>query len=137
MARERASLPNRPKRVPLAEQRNKLTVTNRDPNFEYRFVNDVDDRVSRFKLAGWEMAPKDEHEVGDPLVDTGQATTTSIVEKAVGGRIKAFLMRIPKEWYDEDQTKKQEEVDKSEAAMKREALNKSDYGKLEIQRRKA
>lgn len=136
MARERLGLPDRPKRIPVHEQRNTLTVTNKDPNFEYRVVNNVGERIAKFKLGGWEAAPKKDHDVGDPLVDTGQATTTSIVEKSVGGGVKAILMRIPKEWYDEDQAKKLEEVDRSEAAMKREAVNKSDYGKLEIQRRK-
>jgi hypothetical protein len=136
MTREKLGVPNRPKRVPLHEQRNTLTITNKDPNFEYRIVNDVDNRISKFKLAGWEAAPKEDHEVGDPKVDTGQATTTSIVEKAVGGRVKAILMRIPKEWYDEDQAKKAEEVDRSEAAMKREAAEKADYGNLDISKRR-
>lgn len=136
MSRTKAGLPERPTRVPLYEQRNKLTVTDRDPNFEYRFVNDTDERIAQFKLAGWEVVDRKDHQVGDPLVDTGQATTTSIVEKAVGGRTKALLMRIPKEWYNEDQNKKQEEVDRLEAATKRDALDKSDYGKLEIHRKK-
>ncbi len=136
MSRERLGLPNKPKRISLQEQRNTLTVSDKDPNFEYRIVNDTEDRIAKFKLAGWEVAPKKDHQIGDPLVDTGQATTTSIVEKHVGGGVKAVLMRIPKEWYDEDQTKKQEEVDRMEAAMKRDARDKADYGKIEVQRRK-
>src|SRR3990167_4017063 len=105
-ARANIGKPNRPKRVSLQDQRNKLTVTDKDPNFVYRYVNDVDDRIAKFKLGGYEVVEKKNHQIGDPLVDTGQATTTSIVEKAVGGRVKALLMRVPKEWYDEDQAKK-------------------------------
>ena len=129
-------LPNRPKRVPIHEQRDKLTVSNPDPNMVRRWVNNVDDRIEKFKLAGYTPVARKDVEIGDIAVDTGQATTTSIVEKAVGGRVKAILMEIPKDLYEEDQRKKQELVDASEAAMKRDALEKSDYGTLEVARRK-
>ena len=111
----------RPTRVPLHEQRDKLTVRNRNPDLEYRWVNDVDDRILKFKQAGWEPAPKTD--VGDPAVETGDNNTSSINEKHVGGRTKAVLMQIPKEWYNEDQAAKMEAVRASELAMQREALS--------------
>jgi len=41
-------------------------------------------------------------------------------------------MRIPKEWYDEDQKTKQQEIDAIEASMKSDARKAADYGKLEM-----
>ena len=122
MSNRRAATNNRPERVPLHEQRNKLTVSNRDPNFVYRWVNDSDERIAKFKAAGYE-AVTHETQVGDPAVESGQNKTGSVVTKHVGGKTTAVLMRIPKEWYEEDQRTKQEELNASEAAMQREALS--------------
>ena len=139
MPRERITenKPQRPNRVPLHEQRNKLTVSGRDPNRVYRWVNDVDDRVASLKLAGYIVEEaKNVGEVGDPSLDTGQSTTSSIVEKHVGGRIKAILMSQDKEIWEEDQAAKQKNVDELEAAMHRDNQAASDYGKVEIHRRR-
>jgi hypothetical protein len=92
--------------------------------------------VEKFKLAGWVPDEKKNVNVGDSKVDTGQATTTSIVEKSVGGKVTAVLMKIPNELYEEDQKAKQMEVNKLEEAMKRDARQKADYGKLDVERRK-
>jgi hypothetical protein len=70
--------------------------------------------------------------VGDTAVETGQDKTSSIVEKAVGGRTKAVLMRIPEEWYDEDQKKKQKNLDAIDAAIKRDQKENSDYGEVRV-----
>jgi hypothetical protein len=136
MARERAGIPQRPSRVPLHEQRDQLTVEGRDPNFVYRWVNDVEDRIAKMKLAGYVVEEKKNVEVGDPALETKQTSTSSIVEKNVGGRTKAILMKQRKDWYDEDQTAKQRQVDESEAAMHRDNESRSDYGKVEIHRRR-
>ena len=66
MSRERESRDNvvaakRKERVPLHEQkRDVLKVSNRDPNYHYRIVNDVvepngDHRVDMFKRAGYDV----------------------------------------------------------------------------------
>ncbi len=131
---------NRPKRVPLHEQRDKMNVLDQDPNFVYRWVNDVDNgqRVMRFQKAGYEVV-QDKPTVGDPAVDQNLNNTSSVNEKHVGGNTKAILMRIPRDWYDEDQKAKQASVDASELAMRQESLGK--YGevrgaKLDISRRR-
>lgn len=92
------SLPER-KRIPLREQnRNKLTVPNADPNYAYRIVNDTDDRVERYKRAGWELAPE---QIG--FGDTGNNQAVGAGSRiSVGGGVTGVLMRIRKEWYDED-----------------------------------
>ena len=122
------------KRVPLSgADRNVLTVQKKEPGFVYRFVNNVEDRIQRFMDAGYEpVTHQQAGQVGDTRVDTSQGTS-SIVEKGVGGGKKAILMRIPEEFYKEDQKAKQDMVDTLEASMKREA-KKDRYGKLEITR---
>jgi hypothetical protein len=58
----------------------------------------------------------------------------SPVRTSVGGGIQAYVMRIPKEYYDEDQESKQSYINETEAAMKKDAIKGSDYGKLEVGR---
>ena len=118
-------------RTPVS-QRNVLTVKGKDPNYVYRVVNDVDDRVAQFLEGGYELVENETHDVGDKRVSQG----TSIGSKkifSVGQGVKGHLMRIRKEWYEEDQNRKQQFVDKQEASIKEKALD-GNYGKLEITR---
>ena len=118
-------------RVPVS-QRNILTVKGKDPNYVYRVVNDVDDRVAQFLEGGYELVDKATHDVGDKRV----SQDTSVGSKkvfSVGQGIKGHLMRIPRELYDEDQAAKQGFVNKQEASIKEKALDGT-YGKLEISR---
>lgn len=129
--------PQRPTRVPLHEQRNKLTVDGRDPNRVYRWVNDQDDRIAKMKMAGYVVEQaKNVGDVGDPSLETGQSTTSSIVEKHVGGRVKAILMSQDRADYEADQAVKQRQVDELEQAMHRDNQAASDYGNVEMHRRR-
>lgn len=127
----------RPNRVPVAESRNVLTVEgNIDRNaFVPRWVNDVDDRIARFVNAGYEFVKNDGITVGDTTVDFNRQTDTSIVRKGVGGGKVAYLMAIPKEFYDEDQAKKQAKLDELEDTMLQAVNAENSYGKVTIQGR--
>jgi hypothetical protein len=118
-------------RVPVG-QRNVLTVKGQDPNYVYRVVNDVDDRVAQFLEGGYELVDKDSTDVGDKRVSQGTAIGSK-QEVSVGQGIKAKIMRIPKEWYEEDQARKQSFVNKQEASIKEKALD-GNYGTLDIKR---
>lgn len=107
----------RVRRAPLST-RNKLTIANRDPNYHYRIVNVKEDRVEQFLEQGYEFAPVDS--VGDKRVDA-PSSLGSATEISVGGGMKAVTMRIPKEWYEEDQQYKQSKIDELEATMKSDA----------------
>ena len=122
----------RPKRVPVGGPRNILTVAQKDPNFVYRWVNDVPGRIAAFKEGGYEVVTSD-NEVGDKTVDRGSKLGSAIT-KSVGGQITAVLMRIPKEWYDEDQAAKQKDVDILEATM-RDQSQRGDYGSVKVVRK--
>lgn len=121
----------RVRRTPINGTRNILTVRGKEPGFEYRIVNDDGDRVSQFQERGYELVTDSSVQVGDRRI-ANPTQEGSAIEVSVGGGKKAFLMRIKKEWYDEDQAAKQEYVNETEAGIKREAKSIADYGKLEI-----
>ena len=124
----------RPKRTPIGK-RNVLTVNGRDPGFEYRWVNDEDGRLQMFEEAGY-AAVKDSLEVGDPRAgDASQVGST--VRKPVGGGETAVLMKIPKEFYAEDQAAKEQRLAEKERSLLNDAKGNGFYGDgLKIERPK-
>lgn len=116
----------RVRRTPLM-RRNRLSVKNQEAGYQYRIVNDVDDRIELLQEQGYEIVP--DAKVGDKRVNNPSAlgSTNSV---SVGQGTQAVVMRIKKDWYDEDQRIKQSRVDELEGTMK----NSADYGKLEITR---
>jgi hypothetical protein len=121
----------RVRRTPVGV-RNVLTVSGKEPGYVYRIVNDEGDRVEQFKGAGYDIVSADDVLVGDRRVNKA-SSEGSAAQVAVGNGVKAVVMRIKQEWYDEDQAAKQRAVAETEAATKSEAL-KGTYGKLDINR---
>lgn len=118
-------------RVPVG-QRNVLTVLGKDPDFEYRIVNDVGDRVAAFEDAGYVVEEAAAVRVGDKRVN--RATPEgSKAQVSVGEGRKAYVMKIPKEFYAEDQNAKLNQVRQIEESIKQPS---GDYGKIEITRNK-
>jgi hypothetical protein len=119
------------KRVPIHRQRDILTVLNKDKKFVYRFVSDrkVDgSRILMFKNAGYEFVKYDE-DLGigsDGIYHT--ENVGSIVRLPDGGEQYLYLMRVPKEWYDEDQAAKMAEIDHVENKLKRKRDADEDDG---------
>lgn len=110
--------------------RNRLTVRNKDADYVYRVVNDVEDRVELFKEMGYEIVPTDDVQIGDRRVDVG-SNVGSAASVAVGQGIKGIIMRQRKEWYDEDQAAKQADIDRMEQTMgKQDGL----YGNVKVGR---
>lgn len=121
----------RTQRVPVGT-RNVLSVAGKDPSYEYRIVNDSGDRVQEFLDAGYEVVDAGSVRVGDKRVNSA-SSEGSISQISVGQGQKAFVLRIKKEWYAEDQAAKQARVNELESATKAKALDGT-YGKLEISR---
>lgn len=111
--------------------RNILTVKGKDPNFHYRIVNDEGDRIQEFEAIGYELVRDSTVKVGDRRI-SNPTQDGSPVEVSLGGGNKGFLMRIPKEYAEEDAKAKMAYLDKLEAGMKREARDSADYGKVSI-----
>lgn len=119
----------RVKRIPVGA-RNRLEVIGKDPNFVYRIVNDVDDRVERFKQAGYDVVDISESRMATQRVGQGTATG-SIAEMPVGGGIRGVLMKIPKEWYEEDQKTKSDHLEAIESSIKKPNIDGA-YGEIKI-----
>lgn len=125
------TLVERPKRVPVVG-RSRLAVRNQDPNYVYRVVNanleSDPDRVTNLQEQGYEIVPqKVTGGVGDKRVDSPSALGSANLI-SVGQGTKAVVMRIPREWYNDDQAAKQAEID----AVEQSAHKNADYGKMEI-----
>lgn len=125
---------NRPQRRSFEERRNKLTFDNRDPNYVYRVFNDIDGRLKEAEEIGYEYV-RDSAELGDPTAD-GATHVGSVVTKHVGNNTTGVLMRIPREWYEEDRAAKHRLVDESEADLKRHAEADGRYGSVSITRKR-
>lgn len=119
----------RVKRTPIGK-RNVLTVKDKDPDYVYRIVNVSDgkgsNRVEEFKEAGYEVQA---NSVGDKRVDT-EAGLGKNPEFSVGQGMKAVVMRIRREYYDEDQEAKLAQVKAQEETIHQNA--KADYGAITL-----
>ena len=106
---ERVRTPDRSKRKPFGVPQKRLPNVKDDEKFHYRIINDNwskdPGRVKRAIDGGYEKV-----EGYDPMpVGTNED----------GSAIRGVLMKIPMEWYKEDQATKQQEVDKIDAAIKK------------------
>jgi hypothetical protein len=113
--------------------RNVLTVTGKEPGYEYRFVNDTSDRVQAFLDNGWEIVEDKSVRIGDKRLGAPSGSEGTAAVASVGQGMKSYVLRIPEEFYKEDQAAKQAYVDATEAATKEKALDGT-YGKLDISR---
>ena len=121
----------RPKRTNINGQRNVLTVKGKDPSYEYRIVNDTGDRVASMEGIGYEIVTDQGVQVGDRRI-ANPTKEGSPIKVSVGGGTQAYVMRIKKEWYEEDQAAKSNAIKETEKGLAREAKQNSDYGKLTI-----
>jgi hypothetical protein len=132
--REQIIAKARPKRVSVYDaNRDKPTVTGLDQeNFMYRWVNDTEGRISMFVDGGWEFVDGTGKQVGDGGVDSTEVRNSAL-SKGMGGGVVAYLMRIPKELWLEDQARKEKEQNAAlEADIRRNADKSADYGRLNI-----
>lgn len=122
----------RPQRVPVHGQRDILTVYNKDPEYQYRWVKDTHEdgsRVQRFLAAAYEFASPEQHKVGQNFVykveDGG-----SVIRIPEGDNSHLYLMRQPKEFYDEDFEASQNKIDELEKSMFLPDESDGQYGEV-------
>lgn len=123
----------RVRRSPLA-RKNVLTVSGKEPGFQYRVVNDTEDRVTELQEQGYEVVSASNVQVGDKRVSKA-SPEGSVMSMSVGGGKRGVVMRIREDFYAEDQKAKQDYVAETERATKQDALSSGDYGKVEISRK--
>lgn len=136
MARQRKN-----NRTPLGKVRRKLSYDNQDPDYVYRWVNDNDMRIRDAIEGGYEFVEKEKKgdHAGDEDVANTEAGVGSGISKVVNKNgTRAFLMRIKKEWYEEDQAEKQKIPDAIEEQIRQrndeyaQQLGGNIRGKVEI-----
>lgn len=121
----------RPRRSAL-DRPNRLSIKNKEAGYHYRIVNDVDDRVEQLQALGYEICTKESiGAVGDRRIDNPSSLGSSS-HISVGQGRKAVVMRQKDEYYKEDQSMKQAQLDEIERTMTK---GKSDYGTFEINNR--
>jgi len=121
----------RPDRVPVSGRRDVLTVADKDEAFVYRWVNDTQGRIDQFLAGGYDFV-QDDLKVGDDSVDNSKDISSMISKQS--GDITQYLMRIAREFYEEDRATAAEATNESEADMKRTLNNGKDgtYGQVNI-----
>lgn len=115
----------RVERTPVFEQRGTLNVTGEDPNFVYRWVNDLNENGSRvlvFINAGYTFVQKGEIDsIGDSYAFDSEFAGGSLIRKPCGKGTEGYLyyMKVKREWYDEDQALKGREITERESQIQR------------------
>jgi len=114
--------------------RMEISAEEKDPAFHYAWINDDKDLIFRAKRAGYE------HVLTEELPSWGQASvdsdnsTDSLVSMPVGQGKVAYLMKQPKEFFEEDMKAHHDMVDAREADLKKELNSGKDgtYGEVVI-----
>ena len=119
--RSRDNTEQRAERVPLGIKRSKLEVKDQDPAYMYRWINDVGGRVLDAQNGGYEFVT--DAKVGEGDIANRNASAGNRVSRVVGttdrgNAITAYLMRIRKEFYQDDQAAKKRQLDELDKALK-------------------
>ena len=123
---------NRPRRVPVGQQ-DRLKFSQR-PGYYRRVVNEDPANPGRIQAhldAGYEFVTGEE--TGGPETAADPTKMSSRVSKHVGGGVIGYLMEQPIEYRREDLDAKHQQINESEADMKRSMTGASGrYGKVAI-----
>lgn len=104
---------------------------NDQDQFHYHWVNDVGDRLyQRFK-EGYDFVEKGGVSAGDITVESARGTD-SLLKKGVGMGITAYLMKIPKDLYEEYQSEKRQKVAESVEEIKGSGKQSGVYGDVKV-----
>lgn len=141
------------KRIPVHAQRGKLGVTLKPDlrdKFVERWVQDSSEggtRITKFLNGGYTMVlPEEVESIGEDLLFESQKEKQTVIRRVANQKLAdgkfLYLMKIKREWYEEDQKAKHAEVD----LIEQEIVNQSStggnkvsgtetYGEVNIQKR--
>jgi len=118
----------RPKRLRVGMQ-DRLTVDNKEPGFEYRWVlAKKPGRVEMFERAGYEVVSLQDAQAGTQRLSSGSHVDNV---NDMGGGDTAVLMRIPTEFYNEDQAIKARQHDEMERGVLTPNAELGQYGEAQ------
>jgi hypothetical protein len=131
LARQRSAI-----RTPITGDRSILEVHGKRAGFQYRWVRDTSEtghEIVRYLSAGYEFVNRNKEGIviGDNSVYQSKAVGSIIRVPAGRDDDYLYLMKIPQEWYDEDQEAKQREVDRREEAIVNPEIE-GKYGSIKI-----
>ena len=122
--RKEVRKPSRKKRVPLGVHRSKLTIEGFriPPDKVARWIVDHPGRIAMAEQAGYAFVDDPNIVVGEGAENQRDFLSTK-VNRIVGTKengmpLRAFLMMIDKDLYEEDQVAKQKEIDKIDEAIR-------------------
>ena len=121
-----------PNRSATNGTRNRLKLKNTDPAYEYRIVNDIDDRVQCLLDVGYEIDTNTK--VGDKRAGNPSSAPGTPITVSLGQGDKGIVMRIKKELKAERDADKAELVRERELALQNPSQNGADYGKVTLSR---
>lgn len=111
-------------RVPAGGQRQRLAIGDeyKDENYVYRWVNDEAGNIDRYRQGGYDFVESTESPViGEDQQDHGQPVDSTVSMHVGRTRYStngtAYLMRIRREYYDEDQEEKRKDRLETKKAM--------------------
>lgn len=123
----------RPKRIAVG-LRPKLALIGKDPNYVYRYVNDTPGRISMFKQGGWELCSNAEVDTGNFRAEESSEVGSLAYAVVDGGTgMKAYVMKLKKEWYEEFMDEQEHEVRRTEETLQPN-FNDGGYGSVKIDR---
>jgi hypothetical protein len=116
------AVPVRRKKKKGDHQVGPLFIANPDPDFVYRFVTDRSEkgaRVLKMLNKDYEFVTKDEGlEISDDYCyQAGQLGSIYRVAAEEHSNKFLYLMKIRRDWYEEDQAEKEDAVDKQEEGL--------------------
>ena len=131
----KAKATSRPTRIPMSGSRKRMHVDpDLFPGYHIAWINDQKDLLYRAKRALYEHVTVNEIPGwGNGDVDSANSTD-SLVSMKVGGDVTAYLMKLPIEYWEEDQAAKRAINEAKERDMKKD-LNggqEGTYGKVEF-----
>ncbi len=115
----------RKKRTPLGAPSYKLAVEER-PGYVRRWINDAGNRLNDAREGGYEFASDVNVGTGseDGNTDIGSRVSRVVGKHEDGSPMRAYLMEIPKEYYEEDQAEKQKHVDQIDDMIRNGDVNR-------------
>lgn len=114
MAEQKENRVARNKRIPFSVPRSKLSVDQEIEGYHLRWINDTPGRIYQAEQAGYSFVePK---EVGSSA--EGNRLSQFVGDQKNGSPLFAYLMKIPTEWYLEDQETASAHLDEIDRAIK-------------------
>ena len=113
----------RPRRGVFNGTVGKLTVNREIPGYHMHIFNDTAGRIEEALSTGYEFVSPDEiggtaSGVVSRNTDLGDKVRFLVGAAEGGGGLYAYLMKIPQEWYDEDQAEQQQVSDRVDHAIR-------------------